>query len=339
MGIRRLALVALVLALAVGAVAYAGASWLLFDRVSRVDAACGFFADGSPRFGDFTPASFWMAGIREETIPAGFDVAGYLMPAYEELDLRSRDGIDLAAWWVPAARADAPAVIVVHGRGGCRREPLTLLPAGMLHRHGFAVLLLDLREHGDSQVLDGRYAGGTQEYLDVLGAWDWLRERGLAAERIGLLGQSNGASTVVIAAGEEPGIAAVWEDSGYADTTAAIDEEVRHAGFPDALTAGGKVWGRLYGIDLDAHRPIDAVAAIGGRPLQGVHGLSDDRVQPHHAIDFVRAREAVVAPDDPFLTPWFVPLAEHIQSVIVVPDEYERRLVAFFRDALGEPAS
>ena len=45
----------------------------------------------------------------------------------------------------------------------------------MLARSGFSVLMMDLRDAGDSDVEDGRVAWGTEEYLDVLGAWDWLK--------------------------------------------------------------------------------------------------------------------------------------------------------------------
>jgi dipeptidyl aminopeptidase/acylaminoacyl peptidase len=208
----------------------------------------------------------------------------------------------------------------------------------MLHRNGFAVLLVDIRDMGDSEVVDGRYSGGTQEYMDVLGAWDWLRARGLPADRIGLLGESNGAATVVIAAGEEPGVAATWEDSGYSDTSTVIREETHYQGFPEILTVGATAWALLYGINLDEHRPIDAIAKIGTRRLMIVHGISDDRVQPHHALDFARAREAAVGKAGRDVDPWLVPGAEHVQAAFTVPEEYERRVVAFFTDALGPPA-
>jgi hypothetical protein len=73
-----------------------------------------------------------------------------------------------------------------------------------------------------------------------------------------------------------------------------IGEEVRYAGYPEILTVGAKLWGLLFGINLDEHRPIDAVVKIGSRRLMIVHGLSDDRVQPHHALDFAQAREKAV---------------------------------------------
>jgi dipeptidyl aminopeptidase/acylaminoacyl peptidase len=334
---RRVVAIALGVVVVLGAVAYGGASWLLFDAASRVDARCGFFADGSPRFGSYTPASFGTAGISDDFTAGGFDTAPYAMPDYEEVRFESRDGVALVGWWVPGAAPDAPAVIVVHGKGSCRRDPVALLPAGMLHRNGFGVLLVDVRDMGDSEVIDARYSGGTQEYPDVLGAWDWLRGRGIPAGSIGLLGESNGASTVVIAAGEEPAVAAVWEDSGYSDTSLVIREEVRYQGFPEILTEGATIWALAFGIDLGSHRPIDAIAKLGERPLQVVHGTSDERVLPHHALDFVRAREEVVGKGGQGVEPWFVTGAEHVQAAFAAPEAYESRLVAFFSAALGAP--
>lgn len=47
----------------------------------------------------------------------------------------------IRGWWVPAPEPEASAVILVHGRDGCRRDWNVLVPAGMLHGAGFAVLL------------------------------------------------------------------------------------------------------------------------------------------------------------------------------------------------------
>jgi dipeptidyl aminopeptidase/acylaminoacyl peptidase len=328
----------LVLAAILVLVAYAGLSWKLFDLISRVVPHCGTADDDRPRFSTYTPASFGTSGLPPD-LAANVDTSAYSVPVYQDVEIASRDAVGLAAWWIPADQPDAPVVVMVHGVGSCRRDPVMLLPAGMLHRNGFAVLMVDLRNQGDSTVTDGRFAGGTQEYLDVLGAWDWVRARGIPPSRIGLLGESNGASTVVIAAGEEPLVAATWEDSGYADPWTAVGEEVRRHGFPEALIPGARLWGLLAGIDLDRHRPIDAVASIGDRPLMIVHGMADTRVDPHHAIDLSQALGAARGRANVDAWLWLVPGAEHLRAAFTTPAEYERRLVEFFGSSLAAQAS
>jgi dipeptidyl aminopeptidase/acylaminoacyl peptidase len=332
---RRRVLSLLAVVLVVTLLAYGGASWKLFDAISHVDAHCGFDAAGAPRFTGYTPASFGSSGLSSQ-LAAKVDLTGYEMPDFQNVALDSRDGLRLAAWWIPAAKPDAPVVIMAHGAGSCRRDPVMLLPAGMLNRNGFAVLMVDLRNEGDSTITDGRFAGGTREYLDVLGAWDWVRAKGIPAARIGIFGESNGASTVVIAAGVETQVAATWEDSGYANTWAAISEEVQRRGFPEQLVFGARMWGMLYGIDLDQHRPIDAIASIDNRPLMIVQGTADTRVDPINAVEFSAALDKVRGHPNP-ASLWLVPGALHVQSAWLDPAGYEQRLVAFFGSALGSP--
>ena len=86
-----------------------------------------------------------------------------------------------------------------------------LIPAGMLARNGINVLLIDLRDVGDSTYEDGRSAIGNEEYMDVLGVFDWLTwARRARAERVGLAANSLGGASAVYAFSEEPRIFAVF---------------------------------------------------------------------------------------------------------------------------------
>jgi dipeptidyl aminopeptidase/acylaminoacyl peptidase len=324
---RLLALAAgLVLAVLVGGYALAGS--FVYDQVLTVAAHCG------GRFGDHDPGHWDTEGISAE-FTVDVDPTPYLMPDFEDVTFPSRDarGYRLHAWWIPAGAVDAPAVILVHGQSSCRRDPVLLLPAGMLHRHGFSVLLVDLRDHGDSEVEDGHYANGTEEYLDVLGAWDWLTTvKRLSADRIGLLGESMGAAVATIAAGEEPRLAALWEGSSYASYHAIAIEELHRLGYPEFLLDAGVLIGRLRsGDDVTSKSPDTEIARMAGRPLFIVHGEADGRVNVHHAHDLAAAATASGTP----VEPWIVPGAHHSEAAFLEPDDYESRLVEFFRAAIG----
>jgi dipeptidyl aminopeptidase/acylaminoacyl peptidase len=325
---RRRALLAAIL-VAAPLLAYGAASAVVWDKLTAVPAQCG------GRWTENTPEAF------EVPEPYVLDTTPWAMPAPVEVRLPSRDpGIEIAGWWLPAGDAAAvattPTVIVVHGFTACRHDHAVLLPAGMLHRAGFSVLLIDLRDHGDSTREDGRFAGGTDEYRDVLGAWDWLQaEQGVAPASIGLLGISLGAATVLLATGHEPGVAAVWEDSSYADLGSAIDAELGREGYPTFLALGGVLAARLIsGDDLVSYSPLDAVARLDGRPLAISHGTADSRL----SVDYGHRLEAAARADGTPVVAWYVDGAEHTEAMITHTEEYERRLVDFFRASLATPA-
>jgi dipeptidyl aminopeptidase/acylaminoacyl peptidase len=322
---RRIAVLSAVAAvvLLVTGTAYMAGGYIVYDKLTRVDAHCGGRYEGN------TPASFTSDKL---------DTGPYLMPTYESVSFASRGdpGVTISGWWVPGSSADAPVVIEVHGLNSCKRSPTVLLPAGMLHRLGYGVLLIDLRNEGESTVNTGRYAGGVIEYKDVLGAWDWLRStKGIPAERIGLLGMSLGAATALIAMGQEPGLAAIWEDSGYSDISMAISDELARNGYPRFLAPAGTFFGRIFGVDITSMGPLDSLPRLNSRPIAIVHGSGDTRMPMKHAETLRDAATARGA--RPYV--WFVAGSEHTQAVFDRPAEYEERLAAFFGPAIGVPAA
>ncbi|MBA2717959.1 MAG: alpha/beta fold hydrolase [Chloroflexi bacterium] len=312
----------------VAVVGYGIASVIVYERLTTIGPCPGAWGANNPsHFSMNGPDGAPLAGHDD------FDTAPYLMPSPEDVRIRSRTaGIELAGWFVAAPDPGAPVVVVVHGRGACRRDPTALLPAGMLHRNGFAVLMVDLREHGESTIEDGHFAAGTEEYQDILGAWDWLRTtRSVAPDRIGLAGVSLGAATALIAAGREPGVAGVWADSSHADLPEFIRDELARQGYPTFLDIGAVVAGRiLHGDDLAAVSPSDSVRELAGRQLFITHGEADVVVDVRHGRALVAAAHASGATPET----WFVPGSGHTLAMVDQASEYERRIVAFFRIAL-----
>jgi pimeloyl-ACP methyl ester carboxylesterase len=177
----------------------------------------------------------------------------------------SRDGrARIAAWYDRPAGCHA-AVVFVHGRGTCRGDELKCngaVLAGALVAAGIAVLRIDLRGHGTSSA--GRLTYGQNERHDVLGAVDWLKAQG--HDRIGLLGASMGAASALLAATEEPAVAALVAD-----------------GHAIAAACGARLWttdasGHIGTYRAQPARCTALVLAFFGQHLGGAMGvdLSDD---------------------------------------------------------------
>jgi len=95
-----------------------------------------------------------------------------------------------------------PGAILLHGMAAGRK---VMRPAAReLAHQGLAVLIYDLRGHGDSE---GVYAGEGAD--DLVAAFRWFREQSMVMpERIGTVGHSVGGRIVLIAAAKEPDMAA-----------------------------------------------------------------------------------------------------------------------------------
>jgi uncharacterized protein len=304
--------------------AYLAVGYVLYDQLSDIAGRCQrpLELNRPTQFGDTSTGGSW----------ANFDFTPYFMPHYETVRFPSREaGIEIAGWYVEA-EASAPAVILVHGLGSCKNSHTVLTPAGMLYQAGFNVLMIDVRDAGESSYEDGRSAIGNTEYQDVLGAWDWLvAERAIAPQRIGLVGESLGAATSLIAFSQEPRLAAVFVDSPFDNLPQIIREELARNNFPVFLKHGGLLMARVTtGNDLLAHDPYEAIERADGRPLFVLHGTEDGRIGVHHSYQ-LRERAQAVAANATF---WFPEGVGHVEAARTHTDIYETALVEFFRTAL-----
>ncbi len=301
--------------------AYSAVSYAIYDKLSRITPGGGEDAAN-------TPALF----VNRYDQYSSFDEKPYFMPQYESVRFASvQPGITLAGWYVPGDPT-APAIVITHGVNGCKCNPNVLTVAGMLHRNGFNVLLFDLRNHGQSDIDNGRAALGNKEYLDVLGAWEWLiNKKHFTAGQVGIYGESLGAGTTLIAFGAEPRVAATFVDSPYADLKEIIHEELARNHYPTMLADGTVLMARFVtGDNLLAHSPQDAIVKDAGRPIFIVHGTGDQRINVHHTQQLA----ALATETSANVTVWMPPGVDHVGAEFDLPQEYEQRLVAFFDQVL-----
>ncbi len=307
-------------------IAYFGVGYYIYDLFTTVHPHCGSpYMDGRR---EFTPASFKGVYYEENNI----DVTPYLVKNFETVEFPARDdGNTISAWFIPSTTPSDKVVIVVHGGDVCRQNTSVLLPSGMLANNGFNVLSIDLRNHGASQVVSKRFTAGVSEYKDVLGAFDWLRGKGYDAKNIGVVGISMGASSSMNAFGAEQQIAALWSDSAFADIPTVLDDQLTLNGMPLFFAKAVLVVARVNGtnMDMDAISPIRATQKFNGRAVMIVHGSKDEWVNVNSAY---RLHDAAGKSAEL----WIIDGTRHVEGMFVHPEEYQKRLIAFFEKALGK---
>lgn len=248
---------------------------------------------------------------------------------YENVSFNSRkDNLRLKGWYIESGE-EQPAIIMVHGAEANRSRgvPGVLELAANLVDKGFNILMFDLRAHGESA--GAHLSAGYYEKYDLLGAVDYLESTGVT--KIAALGFSLGAAISILAAAEDPGILAVVSDSSFADLTEIINREAkRRSGLPGWFPPGYLLMLKaIYGIDLNAVRPVDAVADVAPRSIFFIHGEADTYIPPAHVYRLYKASNN---PSNPV---WLVPEAGHMGSYKTAPVEYVKRVTTFFERKLS----
>lgn len=250
----------------------------------------------------------------------------------ENVRFTSQDGLQLFAWYLPGNKR--AAIVLAHAQGGSGL--LMQGHAEFLRQAGYNTLLLDLRAHGRSQGNTSTY--GVLEAHDVAAAVDYLRSRGdIDADKIGVLGVSLGAQAALRGALPNKAIhALVLEGLGPAD----IQDRLRPMLVEERGGTLRRLWHKIvYPIALldqwlfnffCGQRPTPLTAEMGKiapRPMLliacGRHEIGINR-------RFCAAAQASCVV-------WELPKARHAAGLVNEPDEYPRRVVAFFDDALSRP--
>ena len=250
------------------------------------------------------------AHLAVDPVPADFPFP------VENVRFPARDGVALAGWFLPCPGATCAAIL--HGNGRSRRGLLSR--ARFLRAQGYAILLYDARGHGESS--DALVSFGWYETRDLLGAQDILRNRGFT--EFGLLGMSQGAATIALAAPELRAVKWAVLEAPYATLRLALDRDTRMAvhlpgWFAGALFPPLLKW-RL-GIDIDQFSPRDTVAALHCHVLIMVGG-ADPRARPPDV------REIFDHANQP-KTFWVVPAQGHTSLYDRAKPDYEQHFRSF----------
>ena len=244
--------------------------------------------------------------------------------AHEDVVLTTSDGMELEGWYVPSR--NGAAVIAFPGR--TNPQPHTR----MLVEQGYGVLLFDRRGEGASDGDGNMFGwGGTR---DIEAALDFLEARpDVDPGRIGGLGLSVGGELMLEAAAADPRLAAVVSEG--AGTRTLAEELIDFS--PTTVIRGfhtmvAKHLGiRLFSNESPPPSLIDVLPRVAPRPVLLIWA-TDSRNR--EAINTLY-RQLI----GPSATSWPMSDVDHMKGLQTRPEEYERRVLAFFDAALLDGSS
>ena len=183
-------------------------------------------------------------------------------------------GLSLFAWFVPAPAAEPrPTIVLLHG--WCGNASNFLPVAQTLHQAGFAVLLIESRNHGRSDRDDHSSLPRFAEDLDS--AIDWLKTLPLVdAKRIVALGHSVGAAAVLLSASRRHDLAAVVSISAFAHPEQVMRRwfALRYVPYWPLAWVINRALERVIGARFEDIAPVNTVAKT-TCPVLLVHGRQD----------------------------------------------------------------
>lgn len=224
--------------------------------------------------GRFFRFSHWMKSVLAPAIaPDGPPPQAHGLLA-QAVRIRTTRGLSLFAWFVPAlATGPRPTVVLLHGWCG---NASNLLPAAKaLHQAGFAVLLMEARNHGRSDHDDHSSLPRFAEDLDS--AINWLRALPqVDATRIVALGHSVGAAAVLLSASRRDDLAAVVSIAAFAHPEQLMRRwfAARRIPYWPLAWSINRALERVIGARFDDIAPVNTVVKA-TCPVLLVHGRQD----------------------------------------------------------------
>ena len=242
---------------------------------------------------------------------------------WRPVTIAAADGTRLAAWFFTPAQPNGGAVLLLHGVGDTRLGVTG--QAGFLLRAGYAALLPDSRGHGQSGGSLVTY--GIEEASD---AAQWARR--MAAQpgirQIYALGESMGAAVAIQSLALRPGFRAIVAECPFATFPEIAEYRVAQrvpAFLARPVTAIAFWYTRArYRLDVAKASPVDALRDS-TTPVLLIHGTEDTN------IPIGESRE-LHATNPRSTDLWEVAGANHVAAMSVAPQEYRRRVAAWFRE-------
>jgi uncharacterized protein len=242
----------------------------------------------------------------------------------EGFTVTAPDGVLLRGWKVRPPGANGDWVLLFHGVSD-NRTGMTG-QAALLLRHGYSVVMMDTRAHGESGGKMATYGWlerrDTRAIIDALDKTETLRN-------LSALGSSMGAAIALQSGAAEPRIAGVVAESSFSNLREVTFD---YAGLHWSPWLGKTLfrpgtWTVISTAQKEGGFSVDEVSpekSVGVRPFPVllICDGSDHIIPCRHTRRIFRA---ATGPKEL----WEVPRADHASAIGAEPAEYERRVIAF----------
>lgn len=266
--------------------------------------------------------------LTEDEVTAVRDSALTLNANFTDAAITTPDNVTLRAWIIHPHNPNGNAVLLLHGLADNRMGMTGY--AQLLLSHRFTVLLPDARAHGTSGGPLATY--GLIERNDIHQWFDFLEAQD-HPRCIFALGESMGAAQLLQSLDTHPHLCAVIAESSFSDF-----REIAYDRMGQPFKLGPWVGRTLlrplvevaflrarlkYHLRMDDISPEDSVAATKA-PVLLIHGQIDSNIPVRHSQRIhARAPNTIL---------WEVSGADHCGAISASPNEFEHRLLAWFKN-------
>ena len=239
--------------------------------------------------------------------------------------VKTTDGLTLRGWYCPT-KSQRRLIVLVHGLRESWNEVAGL--GRDLHRRGYDVLMFDFRGHGRSDP--SRITMGRRERNDLRAALAWAQLQGFTLDRIGWVGFSMGASTLLMEGADNPDFRVAVLDSPFGNLPEILDDQLaQHSHLPRFFNPGILTAAHLaFGVRTSDLVPSRSARRWSNRPLLLIHG-EDDSIVP------VRQAHEIARSAGPNCHSVHLPGVDHVQAYRLDPERYVSAVDTFFRQHLA----
>lgn len=276
----------------------------------------------------YSGLSFYIASRIVAPHPSKINVSPQLIAnEYENITIKAADNITLKGWFFPA-KSDK-VIILISGIFNSRfnEDYYTVPLAQELHAQGYNLVLYDSRAHGESEGKLVTY--GIKESQDIISVVNFAKAKGFDGSKIGIIGDSLGAISLLLASPQLQDIGALVVDSGATDIRVILTGVLQNENHIPAVFNSGTFWFMkyIYDINVDEIKPIDSLAKIPQRKFLFLHGALD------RAIPLSNSNE-LLQKANPSSKLVIFPTGDHIETYKNDPQKYREAVFTFLNEEL-----